>query len=105
MVVVEKSIFTRQVLSTLSDEDYRKLQVLLAHHPRAGDLLLSGGGLRKIGWATEGKVKRSGVRVIYYWAVARDQILMLCLFPKSERADLTPAQIKSLSKIIEGEYP
>ena len=63
------------------------------------------GGLRKIRWATEGKGKRSGARVIYYWAVARDQILMLFLFPKSERADLTPAQITSLRKIIEADYP
>jgi hypothetical protein len=105
MVIIETSIFTRQVLSTLSDEDYRKLQVLLANRPRAGDLIPGSGGLRKIRWTTEGKGKRSGVRVIYYWAVGRDQILMLFLFPKTERADLTPAQMKSLRKIIEGEYP
>ena len=105
MVIIETSIFTRQILSALSDEDYRKLQALLANRPRAGDLIPGSGGLRKIRWATEGKGKRSGVRVIYYWSVARDQILMLFLFPKSERADLTPAQLKSLRKIIEGEYP
>jgi hypothetical protein len=105
MVIIETSIFTRQVLSILSDEEYRKLQVLLANRPKAGDLIPGSGGLRKIRWAIEGTGKRSGVRVIYYWAVARDQVVMLFMFPKNERADLTPVRIKVLRKIIKEEYP
>jgi hypothetical protein len=66
MVIIETSIFTRQVVSLLSDEEYRGLQVLLANRPKAGDLIQGSSGLRKIRWGLEGKGKRSGVRVIYY---------------------------------------
>jgi hypothetical protein len=45
------------------------------------------------------------VRVIYYWAVTQEQLLMLFMYPKSERDDLTAAQIKVLRTIVEEEYP
>ena len=105
MVIIETSIFTRQVLELLSDDEYRKLQVVLANRPNAGDLIKGSGGLRKIRWTIEGRGKRGGVRVIYYWAVKQERLLMLFIYLKSERGDLTPAQIKVLRNIIEGEYP
>lgn len=105
MLIIETSIFTRQVVSLLPDDEYRKLQVLLANRPTAGDLIRGSGGLRKIRWALPGQGKRGGVRVIYYWAVSHERILMLFMYPKTERADLTPEQIKVLRQIIETEYP
>lgn len=105
MIIIETSIFTRQVVSFLPDDEYRKLQVLLANRPTAGDLIRGSGGLRKIRWALPGQGKRGGVRVIYYWAVAHERLLMLFMYPKTERGDLTPEQIKVLRQIIETEYP
>lgn len=43
--------------------------------------------------------------MIYYWAVAQDQLLMLLIYPKSMQDDLTPAQTKMLRQIVEAEYP
>ncbi len=67
------------------------------------------GGLREIRWTLPGMGKRmgkrGGVRVIYYWAVAHEQLLMLFIYPKSERDDLTAAQIKALGTIVKEEYP
>lgn len=68
-------------------------------HPRFG------GGLRKIRWAGSGRGKRGGLRVIYYWYVPGDTILLLFAYPKSEQSDLTPAQIQALNSIIDREYP
>lgn len=48
------------------------------------------GGLRKVRWSIGDRGKRGGVRAIYYWVVAQDQILMLFIYPKSEQDDLTP---------------
>lgn len=49
--------------------------------------------------------KRGGVRIIYYWAVKEQQILMLLMYSKSERDDLTSAQLRALRRIVEQEYP
>jgi len=43
--------------------------------------------------------------VIYYWSKALDRILMLLIYSKAERDDLTPAQLRVLRKIVEAEYP
>ncbi len=105
MVIVETSVFTRQVSALLSDDDYRKLQVLIANHPVTGALIKGGGGLRKTRWVGGGHGKRGGVRVIYYWAVKQERVLMLFMYPKQERGDLTAAQVALLRKLVEEEYP
>jgi hypothetical protein len=105
MIIIETTVFTRQVLELLSEDEYRLLQLVLAGRPDAGVLIKGGGGLRKVRWAVEGRGKRGGVRVIYYWAVPQDQLLLLLMYPKNERDDLTPEELKRLRSIIEREYP
>jgi hypothetical protein len=103
MIFVETKAFTRQVMSLLSDDDYRLLQELLTAHPDAGATIKGAGGIRKLRWAGEGQGKRSGVRVIYYWAMAKERMLMLFMYPKSERDDLSYEQRKILRRIVEQE--
>jgi mRNA-degrading endonuclease RelE of RelBE toxin-antitoxin system len=105
MVIVETSIFTRQVQALLDDDDYRRLQMALVIHPDAGDLIPGSGGLRKIRWGAHGRGKRGGVRMIYYWEVQKDRILMLLMYAKNEQDNLTAGQLKVLRRIIEEEYP
>jgi mRNA-degrading endonuclease RelE of RelBE toxin-antitoxin system len=105
VVIIETSIFTRQVQALLTDEEYRHLQRALVLHPNMGRVIRGSGGLRKARWSIAGRGKRGGLRVIYYWAVAQDKILMLFIYPKSERDDLTPEQLKVLRSIVEEEYP
>ncbi len=104
MVILETSVFTRQVRQILKDDDYRQLQLTLVEHPEAGAVIRGSGGLRKIRWQGSGRGKRGGLRIIYYWAVADDQLLMLLIYPKSEREDLSPDQLKRLRSLIKDEY-
>lgn len=105
MVIIETPIFTRRVQQLLTDEEYRQLQNELIQQPDAGSVIQGSAGIRKLRWAVQGRGKRGGVRVIYYRAVAQDQILMLFIYPKNERDDLSPAQIKALKAIVEESYP
>jgi hypothetical protein len=105
MVIVETSVFTRQVYKLLSDAEYRQLQTDLTNRPDLGSLIPSTGGLRKVRWGYRGQGKRGGVRVIYYWAVAQERLLMLLLYPKNVQDNLSPAQLKALRQIVEVEYP
>ena len=89
----------------LSDDEYREMQAILANKPNAGALIQKTGGLRKLRWKAKGKGKSGGVRTIYYWAATHEQILMLFIYPKSERADLTADQRKVLKRIVEEECP
>ena len=51
VVIIETSIFTRQLQSLLSDEEYWHLQLTLVHHPNTGAVIPGGGGLRKVRWS------------------------------------------------------
>jgi hypothetical protein len=51
-----------------------------------------------------GRGKRGDVRAIYYWIVAENQILMLFMYPKNEKDDLTPQQLRVLREIVEKEF-
>ncbi len=102
MVFIESQIFSRLVYRYLSDEDYSGLQRHLAARPDAGALVQGSGGARKIRWAPEGRGKSGGVRVIYYWITADEQILLLTIYAKSEQGNLTAADLKLISQRIKG---
>lgn len=104
MVIIETSIFTRQVQKLLSDEEYRHLQMELSNHPDMGAIIPGSGGLRKVRWGLQGRGKRGGVRVIYYWAVTHNRLLMLLIYPKNVQDNLSPDQLKVLKNIVEDEY-
>ena len=104
MVIKETSVFSRQVSKLLDVESYRLLQLRLAADPEAGDLIRGTAGLRKIRWQGSGRGKRGGVRVIYYWAAKEDVALMLLMYGKSERDDLSAEQRKVLVALVKEEF-
>ena len=104
MIILETTVFTKIVQVLMPDDEYRLLQNHLIEFPEAGDLIKGSGGLRKIRWKLEGRGKRGGVRVIYYWAVTDDQIFMLFAYAKNEQEDLTKDQLSVLKKLVESEF-
>jgi mRNA-degrading endonuclease RelE of RelBE toxin-antitoxin system len=103
MVIVEFPHFTKAITALMPDEEYRQLQAALVENPALGDLIPGTGGLRKLRWALPGRGKRGGVRVIYYWWVRQDQILMLMAYPKNVQTELTDAQRRLLAKLVKEE--
>jgi hypothetical protein len=104
MVIVETAIFTRKITALMTDDSYRLLQNALLENPPLGDLIPGGGGIRKVRWALPGSGKRGGIRVIYYWAVRRDTLVMLYAYAKNELENLTQAQLNALAKAVKEEF-
>ena len=104
MHIIETPIFTRRVQEILSDEQYRLLQTYLINRPDSGKIIPGSGGLRKLRWSLGGRGKRAGIRIIYYWFVSQETMLLLFLFAKNEQDDLTPEQFRQLKKVIAGAY-
>ena len=104
MLFVETPIFTRSVCEHLDDEQYRRLQLALLLRPEQGAVIKGGGGLRKIRWGGGGSGKRGGLRVIYYWDRPSAVLYMLLVYSKHEQEDLTPSQLRLLSRLVKEEF-
>ena len=105
MLMVETAIFTRQIQDELSDDQYRALQGLLIADPKIGKIIPGSGGLRKLRFGRVAKGKRGGLRIIYHWHGGQDMILMLFVYPKNVRSDLSRDQLRTLKRMVDREYP
>jgi hypothetical protein len=104
MIFVETPAFTRRITSLLTDDEYADLQTDLAERPDLGVVIPASGGIRKVRVPAKGHGKSGGARVIYYWAAARDRILFLRAYAKSEQTDLPRGEIKELRRTVEEEF-
>jgi hypothetical protein len=100
MVFVELTPFGAFRHEYWTDDDLRALQSFLLVSPDAGDLIRGGAGLRKLRWSAQGRGKRGGARVIYYWHVPRHHIYLIYGYVKSKHEDLTPQQVKVLAELM-----
>lgn len=101
MDIVEFPVFTRAISALLSDEEYAEVRWALIRRPEIGYLIPGCKGLRKVRWVLPGKGKNSGIREIYYWITASEQILMLFAYAKNQQDNFTEEQKQILVKLIE----
>lgn len=97
---IETPTFTRLVVKLMDDDEYAKMQLALASRPDWGRVIPGSGGLRKLRWAGSGRGKRGGLRLIYCWQTAHDQIWLLLAYAKSQREDLSHDQLKQLKRLV-----
>jgi len=104
MEFIETSVFTRIIGELLDPDEYRALQDALVLRPEAGDVIPGAEGLRKIRWGAEGRAKRGGPRVIYYFKNDRGQTHLLYAYPKNKQENLTSEQKAILTKLVRDEW-
>jgi hypothetical protein len=107
VTVVETPEFLAATRKLMSEDERTLLVDHLSRHPTDGDLIPSAGGVRKLRWGLEGRGKRGGARVIYFYHSANLPLFALTAYAKNERDDLTPEQrdgFRSLAKSIAEAY-
>lgn len=77
IIFKETTNFTRAISKLMSDSEYSRSQNALLQMPDLGTIIVGSGGIRKFRWAARSHGKSGGARVIYYWAVSAETILML----------------------------
>jgi mRNA-degrading endonuclease RelE of RelBE toxin-antitoxin system len=98
--VIPLKSFRRATKKLFTDAELAALMAFLANHPEKGDVIAGTGGLRKLRWALEGRGKRGGSRVIYYYHRPEWQILLLTAYAKNEQEDLPERDKKLLAALV-----
>lgn len=93
--------FERERSEYLDEDQFTKLTDALRSDPTLGDVIPGTGGFRKMRWAREGIGKRGGLRIIYYFVVNPRTCVLLSVFSKSDKPDLTSEDRRLLKRTVE----
>src|SRR3990172_4547877 len=105
--VIETPEFLSATRKLISEEKRALLVDYLAYHPTAGDLIPGTGGVRKLRWSLEGRGKRGGARVVYFYHSAGLPLFALTAYAKNEREELSQEDknnFRRLTKLLVTSY-
>lgn len=94
--VIEFAAYRRRADELLTVEEQGEVIDLIAYDPTCGDVIPGTGGLRKVRIGQGERGKRGGARVIYYFYSADFPLLLLGLYAKNEKSDLSAREKKKL---------
>ena len=90
----------RAIRKLLSDDAREEMEASIVVAPGQAPIIRGTGGIRKLRWAGSGRGRRGGIRTIYFYHVGPETICLLTAYAKSDRDDLTPADVKVLSRLV-----
>ena len=91
--------YMRRADELLSEAEQDAVIDLVAYDPTRGYLIPGTGGLRKLRIAVGGK--RGGARVIYYFYSEDFPVLLLALYAKNEKSDLSARDKKGFAALLQ----
>jgi hypothetical protein len=103
---VHLSTYRRSTHDLINEDGQRAIEQALLVSPEAGAVVAGTGGVRKLRVALEGRGKRGGARLIYYYRASKGRIYLILAYAKGRKENLTPAErqtMKQLTAAIERE--
>jgi hypothetical protein len=99
--VVETAGYLSKAAKIMSQEEMAEVVDFVSLTPLAGEVIKGTGGLRKLRVGLQGRGKRGGGRVIYWFYNKGYPAVLLWAFAKNEASDLTTSQRKQLAQVTE----
>ena len=97
--VIEANSYLVPARRLMSEEERFAVVDMIAANPDAGVVIKGTGSLRKIRISLQGRGKRGGGRVVYWYHSTGHPAVLLFVFAKNEAADLSPERRKFLAQI------
>ncbi|MBI1938284.1 MAG: type II toxin-antitoxin system RelE/ParE family toxin [Ignavibacteriales bacterium] len=100
ITIVELPEYIKRAEKLLLKEERDELLYYLSQNPKAGTLMQGTGGIRKMRWASKGKGKSGGSRVIYFFYNETIPLFLLTVFSKNEKINLSKAERNELAELV-----
>jgi hypothetical protein len=101
LTVVELPLFTKQTDELFTETEKLELISYLSWNPLVGVVIPGTNGVRKLRYASSGRGKRGGARVIYYYLNENIPLYALLAYPKNVKTDLSAAEKQMVSKLVQ----
>jgi hypothetical protein len=98
--VIELPGYRRRADELLGSDEQDAIIDLIAYEPTCGDLIPGTGGLRKVRVGRGGSGKRGGARVVYYFYNTNFPVLLLAIYAKNEKADLSAQEKRKFAALV-----
>jgi len=98
--VIELPGYRRRADELLSSDEQDAIVNLIAYEPTCGNLIPGTGGLRKVRVGRGGSGKRGGARVIYYFYNANFPALLVAIYAKNEKADVSAQEKRKFTALV-----
>ncbi|WGE31417.1 type II toxin-antitoxin system RelE/ParE family toxin [Actinobacillus genomosp. 2] len=100
MYTIIETLKFEQESKKIWDEDERlAFFTYISQNPKIGDVIQHGKGVRKVRWHYQGRGKRGGVRVLYFNVLQAGFILMIDIYCKSEKENISDKDLKKLMEL------
>ena len=99
-VIAYTRTYEKRAAKVLHSDERNAMEIHVADHPEIHPVVAGTGGVRKARWGRQGKGKRGGVRVIYFYRSTADVVYFLDIYAKSVKEDLTPGDKQLLKELV-----
>lgn len=98
--IVATRVFERRARKLLSGPMRAAAELTIAVGPERWPIISGTGGCRKARVGLEGRGKRGGARVIYFFATRAGCVYLLDVYAKNEKEDLSDDDKEALRKVV-----
>lgn len=107
VTVIESPLYLARAEKLMSEAERARVVDTIAVDPTAGVLVKGTRGLRKLRIPLQGRGKRGGGRVVYWFHSEHYPAVLMKVFAKNEAGDLSPQdrkQLMVLSDLLFGQF-
>lgn len=92
--VIETPTFQKQANKIWLEDERLEFIAWIAANAQAGDVIPGAEGARKVRWNRSGTGKSGGTRVIYFNLTEEEIVLLVAVYSKSDKVNMTSSEIK-----------
>lgn len=97
--VVETPLYLARAERLMNEPEREHIVDMVAANPTAGVVIKGTGGLRKMRIPLQGRGKRGGGRVVYWFHSEHYPVVLMLMFAKNDAEDLTNDERKRLASL------
>lgn len=98
LTIIESLLFSTLWPDYWTEDERGEFAAFIAQAPLAGQCIPGSGGCRKIRWTRAGVGKRGGVRVIYTTQLIAGAVVLLVIYAKSARENISAHLLRRLAE-------